>query len=105
MSDDPEHVDFNFVPVRIEDAVGRLEPCQNSRSQIKPEPGGIGILKQSVRSAGINAGYKIREQCARTQCDGHIDTGIASCVRVGARELKLVHPYHPPNGSSPSGGR
>ena len=81
MSDDPEHVDFNLVPVRVEDAVSRLESCQNSAGQIKSEPDGVGILKQAVRSAGINAGDKIREQCARTQRDGYSDAAIASSVR------------------------
>ena len=64
MSDDAEHVDFNLVPVRIEDAVGRLESCQNSVGQIKSKPGGVGILKQAMRSASIKTGDKIRVRCA-----------------------------------------
>ena len=88
----PSYVDLNLVPVRIEVAVGRLEPCQKSVSQIKPEPEGVGILEQAMRSAGINAGDKISEQCTRTQRDRYSDTGITSCVRMSARERKLCIP-------------
>ena len=79
MSDDAEHVDFNLVPVRVEDAVSRLESCQNSAGQIKSESDGVGILKQAVRSAGIDAGDMLATRSANIAPDRRA-TGTAMLV-------------------------
>lgn len=91
MTDDTEHVDLNFVAIRLEATICRPESCEHAGDQSEAEFSRVCTLEQAIRCAGVHTRDQIGECFAAPQENGDCNTGIALRIGVNPRERELMH--------------